>query len=49
MFLASIIWLKLVSFAHTNYDIRMLSKSIEKVKHRYMLVCFIFHGFCYNR
>uniref|UniRef100_A0A0D3GHX5 diacylglycerol O-acyltransferase n=1 Tax=Oryza barthii TaxID=65489 RepID=A0A0D3GHX5_9ORYZ len=30
MFLASIIWLKLVSFAHTNYDIRMLSKSIEK-------------------
>uniref|UniRef100_A0A0E0LCQ5 O-acyltransferase n=1 Tax=Oryza punctata TaxID=4537 RepID=A0A0E0LCQ5_ORYPU len=30
MFLASIIWLKLVSFAHTNYDIRMLAKSIEK-------------------
>uniref|UniRef100_A0A0D9WRA5 O-acyltransferase n=1 Tax=Leersia perrieri TaxID=77586 RepID=A0A0D9WRA5_9ORYZ len=30
MFLASIMWLKLVSFAHTNYDIRMLSKSIDK-------------------
>jgi hypothetical protein len=31
MFIASITWLKLVSFAHTNYDIRALSKSIEKV------------------
>ncbi|XP_047074108.1 diacylglycerol O-acyltransferase 1-2-like [Lolium rigidum] len=30
MFIASITWLKLVSFAHTNYDIRALSKSIEK-------------------
>ncbi|TVU07910.1 hypothetical protein EJB05_41287, partial [Eragrostis curvula] len=30
MFLASIMWLKLVSYAHTNYDIRALSKSIEK-------------------
>ncbi|KAL6602868.1 hypothetical protein ACP70R_043229 [Stipagrostis hirtigluma subsp. patula] len=30
MFLASIMWLKLVSYAHTNYDIRVLSKSIEK-------------------
>ncbi|KAJ1259606.1 hypothetical protein BS78_10G168400 [Paspalum vaginatum] len=30
MFLASIMWMKLVSFAHTNYDIRVLSKSTEK-------------------
>ncbi|KAL6839359.1 hypothetical protein ACP4OV_030629 [Aristida adscensionis] len=30
MFLASIMWLKLVSYAHTNYDIRVLSRSIEK-------------------
>ncbi|GJN38653.1 hypothetical protein PR202_gb27716 [Eleusine coracana subsp. coracana] len=30
MFLASIMWLKLVSYAHTNYDIRALSRSIEK-------------------
>uniref|UniRef100_A0ACD5WVY9 Uncharacterized protein n=1 Tax=Avena sativa TaxID=4498 RepID=A0ACD5WVY9_AVESA len=30
MFIASITWLKLVSFAHTSYDIRVLSKSIEK-------------------
>ncbi|XP_042453231.1 diacylglycerol O-acyltransferase 1-2-like [Zingiber officinale] len=26
MFIASIVWLKLVSYAHTNYDIRMLSQ-----------------------
>jgi len=31
MFLASIMWMKLVSYAHTNYDIRVLSKSTEKV------------------
>ncbi|XP_021304831.1 diacylglycerol O-acyltransferase 1-2 isoform X2 [Sorghum bicolor] len=30
MFLASIMWMKLVSYAHTNYDIRALSKSTEK-------------------
>ncbi|KAF8652075.1 hypothetical protein HU200_063021 [Digitaria exilis] len=30
MFLASIMWMKLVSYAHTNYDIRVLSKSTEK-------------------
>ncbi|VAI77559.1 unnamed protein product [Triticum turgidum subsp. durum] len=30
MFIARITWLKLVSFAHTNYDIRVLSQSIEK-------------------
>ncbi|XP_062229053.1 diacylglycerol O-acyltransferase 1-2-like [Phragmites australis] len=30
MFLASIMWLKLVSYAHTNYDIRILLKSIQK-------------------
>jgi hypothetical protein len=33
MFLASIMWMKLVSYAHTNYDIRVLSKSTEKVMH----------------
>ncbi|CAN6221044.1 unnamed protein product [Urochloa humidicola] len=31
MFLTSIMWMKLVSYAHTNYDIRVLSKSTEKV------------------
>ncbi|XP_074591693.1 diacylglycerol O-acyltransferase 1-2-like [Curcuma longa] len=30
MFIASIVWLKLVSYAHTNYDIRMLSQNIHK-------------------
>ncbi|RLN12700.1 diacylglycerol O-acyltransferase 1-like [Panicum miliaceum] len=30
MFLASIMWMKLVSYAHSNYDIRVLSKSTEK-------------------
>ncbi|TKW22783.1 hypothetical protein SEVIR_4G250800v4 [Setaria viridis] len=30
MFLASIMWMKLVSYAHTNYDIRVLSKSTLK-------------------
>ncbi|XP_042474705.1 diacylglycerol O-acyltransferase 1-2-like [Zingiber officinale] len=30
MFIASIVWLKLVSYAHTNYDIRMLSRSVDK-------------------
>jgi hypothetical protein len=37
MFLASIMWLKLVSYAHTNYDIRVLSKSIEKVTSQHVL------------
>uniref|UniRef100_A0A5B7AMK8 O-acyltransferase n=1 Tax=Davidia involucrata TaxID=16924 RepID=A0A5B7AMK8_DAVIN len=30
MFLACIVWLKLVSFAHTNYDMRALVKSLDK-------------------
>ncbi|XP_074558442.1 diacylglycerol O-acyltransferase 1-2-like isoform X2 [Curcuma longa] len=30
MFFASIVWLKLVSFAHTNYDLRTLFKSFDK-------------------
>ncbi|KAK4257802.1 hypothetical protein QN277_007340 [Acacia crassicarpa] len=30
MLLACIVWLKLVSYAHTNSDLRALSKSIEK-------------------
>ncbi|XP_054806968.1 diacylglycerol O-acyltransferase 1A-like isoform X1 [Prosopis cineraria] len=30
MLLACIVWLKLVSYAHTNYDIRALARSIEK-------------------
>lgn len=31
MFVACILWMKLVSYAHTNYDIRLLSKTIDKV------------------
>ncbi|KAG1330186.1 putative O-acyltransferase [Cocos nucifera] len=30
MLFASVVWLKLVSYAHTNYDMRKLSKSIDK-------------------
>ncbi|XP_078176862.1 membrane bound O-acyl transferase (MBOAT) family protein isoform X2 [Carex rostrata] len=30
MFVACILWMKLVSYAHTNYDIRFLSKTIDK-------------------
>ncbi|KAG6723300.1 hypothetical protein I3842_03G201400 [Carya illinoinensis] len=30
MLFACIVWLKLVSYAHTNYDMRALTKSIEK-------------------
>ncbi|KAK2991100.1 hypothetical protein RJ640_021564 [Escallonia rubra] len=30
MFFACIVWLKLVSYAHTNYDERMLAKSVVK-------------------
>ncbi|KAK3025789.1 hypothetical protein RJ639_041945 [Escallonia herrerae] len=30
MFFACIVWLKLVSYAHTNYDMRMLAKSVVK-------------------
>ncbi|XP_008793203.1 diacylglycerol O-acyltransferase 1-2-like [Phoenix dactylifera] len=30
MLFASVVWLKLVSYAHTNYDMRTLSKSIDK-------------------
>ncbi|KEH32497.1 membrane-bound O-acyltransferase family MBOAT protein [Medicago truncatula] len=30
MLLACIVWLKLVSYAHTNYDLRALTNSIEK-------------------
>lgn len=32
MLFASIVWLKLVSYAHTSYDMRALAKSIEKVQ-----------------
>lgn len=31
MLFACIVWLKLVSYAHTNYDMRSLAKSVEKV------------------
>lgn len=31
MFIACIVWLKLVSFAHTNHDIRQLTISSKKV------------------
>nr|AAV31083.1 1,2-diacyl-sn-glycerol:acyl-CoA acyltransferase [Euonymus alatus] len=30
MLFACIVWLKLVSYAHTNYDMRALTKSVEK-------------------
>ncbi|KAK9142302.1 hypothetical protein Syun_011702 [Stephania yunnanensis] len=30
MLFACIVWLKLVSYAHTNYDMRALSKSVDK-------------------
>ncbi|KAL7136785.1 hypothetical protein ABFS83_10G053800 [Erythranthe nasuta] len=30
MLFACIVWLKLVSYAHTNYDLRVLSKSLDK-------------------
>ncbi|XP_010925472.1 diacylglycerol O-acyltransferase 1-2 isoform X2 [Elaeis guineensis] len=30
MLFASVVWLKLVSYAHTNYDMRTLSKSLDK-------------------
>ncbi|KAJ4708681.1 O-acyltransferase [Melia azedarach] len=30
MLFASIVWLKLVSYAHTNYDMRALARSVEK-------------------
>ena len=31
MLFACVVWLKLVSYAHTNYDMRALTKSVEKV------------------
>lgn len=31
MLFACIVWLKLVSFAHTNYDMRAVAKLIDKV------------------
>ncbi|KAK7388215.1 hypothetical protein VNO78_23025 [Psophocarpus tetragonolobus] len=30
MLFACVVWLKLVSYAHTNYDLRALTKSVEK-------------------
>lgn len=43
MFVACILWMKLVSYAHTNYDIRALSKTIDKVVFMdYMLFFFFF-------
>lgn len=32
MLFACIVWLKLVSYAHTNNDMRALAKSAEKVQ-----------------
>lgn len=31
MLFTCIVWLKLVSYAHTNYDLRVLAKSLDKV------------------
>lgn len=33
MFVACVVWLKLVSYAHTNYDMRAVANSAEKVTH----------------
>lgn len=33
MFVACVVWLKLVSYAHTNYDMRAIANSAEKVTH----------------
>lgn len=35
MLFASVVWLKLVSYAHTNYDMRTLSKSVNKQEDAY--------------
>ncbi|KAG1335378.1 diacylglycerol O-acyltransferase 1-2 [Cocos nucifera] len=35
MLFASVVWLKLVSYAHTNYDMRTLSRSIDKEEDMY--------------
>ncbi|XP_026390522.1 diacylglycerol O-acyltransferase 1A-like isoform X2 [Papaver somniferum] len=32
MLFASVVWFKLVSYAHTNYDMRALSKSSDKME-----------------
>lgn len=34
MLFACIVWLKLVSYAHTSYDMRVLAKSVDKVRTR---------------
>ena len=31
MVIGCIVWLKLVSFAHTNYDLRSLAQTMKKV------------------
>lgn len=31
MLFACIVWLKLVSYVHTNYDMRMVATSVDKV------------------
>ena len=31
MLCACVVWLKLISYAHTNYDMRAVAKSLEKV------------------
>jgi diacylglycerol O-acyltransferase-1 len=41
MLLTCIVWLKLVSYAHTSYDIRSLANAADKVKYEkeaYVLV-----------
>lgn len=47
MFFACIVWLKLVSYAHTNYDMRALAKSIDKVNMRSSL--FLYQTFFFKR
>lgn len=42
MLVACIVWLKLVSYAHTNYDMRALTKSLEKVCRAFKLAIKVF-------
>ncbi|XP_019092395.1 PREDICTED: diacylglycerol O-acyltransferase 1-like [Camelina sativa] len=45
MLLTCIVWLKLVSYAHTNYDIRTLANSADKVEEENAIYIYIFMGF----
>lgn len=41
MLFSCIVWLKLVSYAHTNYDLRAIAKSLDEVITRVLyLICY---------